>query len=486
MGGKNSKSKMKLPVDQMLWRFQDPVAGTNLSKDKIISFELETGPDEFISLPQLPFYITYQAKHGEAPYTAQSLLEADTLNNNDLVKLAYFPNTLGASCLFEQVEAHINGFKLNSISNLGKLQYLWAAMNRYFSTMDERVKMFGDDMAQIVDGDAKRNWTAPSEELLANCKSMQFFSDSAYKTSCFGFDGCSFLGPRCFANAKLQDKSLSTTPNVILPPNTNLVIKLHLTDKQCQRIEYPTKSYTYFSSTEETTDLTAVYKTKVLIQSLKLVYKSYKLSGPTLTKFSNASYSFRHEAINYQQFSVPPGTKYTPFKVLIPERTKLVFICFVRSWQIYPFSSDNKAQYARFCFPKHLMSVTCTLPGKSDVGFEKGYESLNESYNSSAPKAYYQSLLESRVIDCSYDSLFPEAKFAEGEISYRQAIMLDFTQNKINSETTMNLGVVWDTSLTPTQNDTKHDHELSALVFTVQDAELYREKKSEKYLMRVI
>lgn len=482
----SSSKKARTHVDRAVWKYLDPGPGTDFDKDKYVKFEITTADDEFISLPPLPFYMTYLAKQGTNLYTSHNILK----NKKGVAqgyppKLAYFPNTLGASCLFEEVSVTVNGYNLKEISDLKGYQYLWQSLNRYFSTTDERVKMFGEEMAQIIDKDSLRDWSDPSTELLANSKSLEFYTDQSAKTCCFGFDGISLLGPRCFANAKLHNMSLSDWPPVILPPNTTLVIKLDKTPAPGLRIEYPQDTFTYMTSKAEATTIES-YDTKINIKALRIVYKSFRLSGPPLERLRNASYAFRHEAVNYQQFSIIANTMYTPLKVLIPEKTKLVFICFVRTWQLYKYAATNKNQMGRFTFPKHLKSVKCSLPGSDFLAFESGFEGLNEPCNHLSPKTYHQSLLDAKIVDCPYNSLFPDEKFSEKNLSYRQAIMLDLSQKNIKPMTPMNVGIVWDTVLGHDPSDPAHDKEIAVVCFTVQDCELYREKKSNTYNSRIV
>jgi hypothetical protein len=122
------------------------------------------------------------------------------------------------------------------------------------------------------------------------------------------------------------------------------------------------------------------------------------------------------------------------------------------------------------------------MPGNEEIGYPGGFSSLGEgSYNSQIPYAYYQSLIDAKVIDCSYDALFPEDEYDNKSISFRQALLIDFTQRKIDQDTQMALECIWKSL--PVQ-DAEADRDLNILVFSLQEAALIRDK--DRYHVQVL
>jgi hypothetical protein len=164
-----------------------------------------------------------------------------------------------------------------------------------------------------------------------------------------------------------------------------------------------------------------------------------------------------------------------------------MFIAFVMSHQLYPFSQPKKNQVGRFMFPRHLKSVKCTMPGNEPFTFpEEGFMQLGEnSQNSEIPQAYYQSLIEKRIIDCDYSAIFPEEPWGEKNFSFRQALLLDFTQKKVPNDTYMQVSCVYNEPK-PIVGVDVPDKDYNMITFAIQECDLVRERGTGKYSIKIL
>jgi len=485
---KNTAYKnIKPHVTNKIDKFVSPVAGTDFSTDRFLVFDVTMGPREFGVFKEFPFTLLYRFTAGDPPARVETFKVAqDAMNSatrtvagDKAKKMFYMNNALGPSSLFSHMEASINGYDLNEKSNLGTMQYLWQGLNRFFSTKAERTEKYGETMASLVDTDAKRDFLHPCPELLENLKSTHFPTDAKFRSEVFGFDGASVFGSRCFAHAKLRGHSATETQNFVLPPGSNLIIKLFFTESFTDRLEFYKDMKNYITNVAAGGDTIESQALHMDIKDLRFAYKSHTIPEPhLLDKFNRGNFKCYSDNICHQQFHTPLNQKHTPFKIEIPAKTKVVFIAFPKTWQLYRYSAADKNQLARYVFPQNLKSVTCTLPGGEVLGFEGGFDNIgDDTFQELGPRAYYQSLIEKRVIDCSYDDLFPEGPFGAQNISFRQAIMLDLTQKNIPEKTSMDLSCIW---------KPHSEADVSIVVFTVQEMELKRDRTTGRYTSQII
>jgi hypothetical protein len=222
---------------------------------------------------------------------------------------------------------------------------------------------------------------------------------------------------------------------------------------------------------------------KIEFNKLNLRYTSMKISNPqVLAKCHKASLHYFTDLLNYQQFTVPIAQSSTRHSILVKKHTKMIMVTFPKTWQLYNLSRPNKHQCARFTFPRYLDSVKLTMPGNEEIGYPDGFSSLGEgSYDSQIPYSYYQSLIDAKVIDCPYDALFPEDEYDNKTISFRQALLIDFTQRKIDQDTQMAIDCRWKTL---PEGDEDADRDINILVFSLQEAALIRDK--DQYRIQVL
>jgi len=460
---KNASYKAIKPyVRNQVTKHLTPSSGTRFDVDKIIIFELKTGPEEFARIPELPFLAVYRLLHnGEDPYKTLSLAAKANTSADDEKKMVYINNALGFSSFFTHYEATLNDFNINSESNLGQLQYIYQCLNRFFATSTELKAMFGGDMAEIIDFDGDRQFPNPTSKLMHNMTSSSFPVPEMYKTTAFAFDGGSLLGPRNFAYAALRGKSIVNAQKMLIPPNSTLLIKLFRVEDHGQRLEYPTNQHNYFTNNPATFNIKA-QKTTLDLKKLTFKYDSFIISQPELlNKINKSDLHFYTDNINYMQFSIPTNQAYTDWTVKINRKTRCLYIVFCKSYQLYSFQQDNKNQCGRFMFPKHLQKIECEFPGNEKFGFVNGFTNLGHM------------------------SFFPELAWGEKHFSFRQALFLDLTQKKIPEDTTMKLSCEWGEA-DAIQGETVPDRDMNVLVFTVQEADLMREKKTGKYSIRII
>jgi len=475
--------KLRSHADSSVVRNLNPVAGTDFKTDKFVTFVLETGPSEFVSLSSMPFYMVYRLTRGEATFQSLAVLKrtvqgnADNLDATRLKEMAYINNALGCSSFFTHCEMELNDFDLTGITNLGKQQYLYAGGNMFMSRESERLSVMGSSRAQIIDTTEKRNFdTAGSDAvdpLKANLQTTEYYSAQSYKTDCFGFDGYPGIGFRNFAYCTLSGRRMQDTPPLIIPPSSRFLVKMFFTQNVYDRLEFYGGDEHYFGITNPTVILDQ-NETKLSIKELKLQYESHSIGNPAvLSRLLNSTYKYNFDIPRYQQFSVPVNQSFMSFQVTVPAKTNVMFITFLRTWQIYP--STVKNQSARFLFPRFLKNVNCTFPGNDTYGFSSGYTDLGRApMNHISPRAYYETLVQKQLIDCTFEELFPPSGSADAEhYSYRQLLFLDVRNKKLARDQSVELAVQFEKSAGDAADLEK---DLSILVFTIQEGQLTRHK----------
>jgi hypothetical protein len=469
-------------VDASCYRELDPVAGTNFDNDKFVVFALTTGPQEYIQIPESPFFMSYQLLNNDTVYKPSIPMAKEAMTADDKAQIAYINSALSGSCFFSHTEITLNGYDFNENSNLGQLQYLYCGLNRFFSNKRDRQIMFGENDAELVDRQSKRNFAKPSKELLCNLKSTEFTKNTDFKTLSFGFDG-TLLGPRNYINSCLKGKSVVNTPRPFIPPNSKLLIKLFRTDYDFLRLDFCDTHDRYFTNQAMAVD-PRTYNAKLKINKLKLLYKSFKVTQPEMNlRFQKVAQNYAFEMIKAFQFSVPVSQLSSDYKLLLPSHSKVLYLSFCKTHQIYPLSQPTKNQTPKFVFPPFLESVEIELPGHETFGFANGYKGLGEgSYNHLGPREYYNFLLQNRIIDCEYESLFPCQDYTSDK-SYMQALVLDLTQKKLSQDTTIDIRVKF-RKPTTTALDPNPDKDWNLVFFSVQNGNLTRQ--GSKYVMNIV
>jgi hypothetical protein len=457
-------------------RTAGPIPGSNIQTDPIIHCRISSSSTQLIRLTPRPFNLTYQITKPNPAYVEGSVA-IDT--KDERVALIppvkgtagdnYYLNwMLGGASFFSSCDCSLNSTLITGKQNLKGVDHLYTALSNYFSTKQDRIDEYGEDCMIHTGKDRDFGVNSLSEKLIDNLESTNFQNkhNPVDITNSFSMEGifpCTRRNPammKCGKGVKNE--------TMFLPPNTVLDLSLHKMNPIYAKIETGMSDANYQKSEEQEGAKDAgLSKLEVTFKKFNVSYEVIELFSPgeLIAIFKKQPVLYYHDICNSQLSIIPPSVQQTETVMLIPEKTKMVYAAFCYRWQLW--HTDGKTLSTRMEFPSGMKKISISLPGREKLIAENFETIAGElSFSSTSSHIYHTYLRQNKITDDRFDSFFPK-KYTTNR-PYKQAFLLNLTENNISSSTTLTFDIIWDSDLSP-----KH---LYLVLFTLQEGcTIYRD-----------
>ena len=422
-------NKMTIPMSHWrTWKINSikPIHLSNINTDHCWTFSMKTRADEFVRFyPESLSVVLY----GTYPNPTQPPVgAADTENGaanhalrskQDLPPLFIPPSVMGAGFV-SRVEVLINGVKVGTNDSIGSgLQY-YTSYSRTFQSDTETVYIAKNTDLTNTGPDTK------CRAMMEGVKPFDYNTWNAttgtripvYLNGIFPFD--SKNGTR----ASIEE---SKAEAMYFPPDTEFTIKIFLNGSKAQSIFDlgRTTMVNYFNDAA----VGGVSNYVLTFQDVNLSYQSVTLKPAehlsAIAKLSKETLVYNYDIPKFQYQTMAPNTSYTENRFQILPKASVVYIAFLKSWQLQYMPATRKPVSPFSRFPAHCTNLWAEYAGSPvcldemiDFGQTPTTSQEITIYN------YFRYLKERNIYPGTFDDMFPSTV---GVNSYVQVLVGDLS-----------------------------------------------------------
>jgi hypothetical protein len=229
-------------------------------------------------------------------------------------------------------------------------------------------------------------------------------------------------------NKTIESIDRKPEKNLVFPPDTEIEIKLHVYRNKSEAIFHNTfETAPYFSNT--TRELPRpTGDVKIAFQSVVLEYESTVLEESehvkSIKRFMDGGKAiYNYDIIRGQHQALEPDQSTSQNTFYIQPHARLLYIMYLPDWATFVQETTRKPLSGWSRFPEGATKITASFASTSYL-VTKCFENfgINDSNSEITKKIYYEYLRSNRMINCSFEELFPRA---EGTYSINQCFVFD-------------------------------------------------------------
>ena len=456
---------------------------TDYNSSKWVYFTIRTGNEFIRMVPNcLTFFLSMKIDPKDTPTNTHVPADpfgldatAGTSSSRvikGLKRCAYFnPLAGGPSTLISEIEIILDGQRVQI--NTGGYFSATNTLNKLFCPSAVRKAALSHNHVLNSDLDTKSfyNWYMHNQfqelEMKAYLKNPSFEyalmevnakgkndSDIRICPVSGDIDGMLFLSrPKNLGlNSILScDEGLNQHP--ILPPNTELQIRIRLNDPlQFRLIDTRIDDSTFFSATNTVPQTDKFNKGDWIdlhISDITLDIEKVRPMKEKLQKnMAQGSIDFTFDQYLFRARALDAQASTTVSEFDLPPNIGLVYIFFARSNQlIFDTSGNRSSDMTRFSFPKALRHIEFKLNGNR-ILFANGLEiSRINAGSQQGAQLFYKYLVHRKLTDESFDTFFPKLRdYDDGNIGYRNCFPIDLTPYGKETPTKIEVVCSYDTA----------------------------------------
>jgi hypothetical protein len=408
-----------------------PIYNSNINNDHIWTFGVKSRAEEFVrfnaeSLSMVLFGTytnpTYEAGHATPEKAAPNhALRA----KSNLPSMFLVPTVMGAG-FFSKVEVHINGLRVATNDGLGIHQQHYAHCARtYCRKPPGPILATNKDIASTSAADKTAGMLEASKPFdYESWDASTGVRIPAYLDGIYPFD--------------TKNKTRASTDHEeaeanYFPPGTDFVFKFYLNNSKSQSIFHlgGCTMRNYFSSTENGT--AEAYN--LTFQNVELSYESVQLKAKDhlaiMAKLSNTILTFPYDIVNVQYGNLQEGASYTENKFQIEPHASIIYVLFLKSWQVNFMQAKRKPVSAFSRFPNHCTRMTASFANEQHLVLKEMRDFGQRPVKSTDISLFnfFKFQKERGLFPGSFDNLFPGE---EGTDSYVQTLVTDLSSLSSN------------------------------------------------------
>ena len=229
-------------------------------------------------------------------------------------------------------------------------------------------------------------------------------------------------------NATLESIDRQKEQNLFFPPDTTVEIKLHLfRGKQESIFHHQVTLPDYFSVAKNEVDAPNA-DILLTFQDVTLEYESVELKASEHVKamkqyLDGCLGMYDYDIVRGQHQAMETGQSTTQSIFQIAEFCRLIYVIYIPDWATFPMERTRKPLSALSRYPEGCTGISIGFAGERNMitqRFENfGVERVNDEISK---KIYYNYLKQNRMINCTFEKLFPRE---ENEYSLIQGFVLD-------------------------------------------------------------
>lgn len=453
------------------------IPGTNLQTDRNVNFVVMATRGEWIRFPPRPFLLTYRIEVKNARYAAGTDAVATKWPNHLLQAdrrepLVWIDPQSAATAFFDEAYVSLDGYDINSSTNMRGQMGLYQSVSQIFTTSEERALYYNrsEQMRRAEDETIDTVVTTPFQPAVGQVESVagesvshmrpnlagaveatSFSSkdpDSAPLTATFGFDSVFCLGyPRDPVLGKLYGRRGEPERNGFLPPETKVAVNLFKpTPGDCHLVR-AIPDATYYSDVANAGQ--QYQKLTIRYIGLELLYESCRLeplanirAGRQLT---SGKLRYFNDCVKITYANLGPKLSYTFTRFEIRPGSKLAYLLFSFPHQLWYVEDQKKHRGGHPYLPPELDTINIKLNNEK-ILFD-GLKTMGSACpGEGGPRLWYQYLKNKGLTDRPYNDFFPH----NGENSYLMAFPLDLTAESIAVPGgNLDIECYWNASLSP-------------------------------------
>jgi len=201
--------------------------------------------------------------------------------------------------------------------------------------------------------------------------------------------------------------------NLVFPPDTEVEIKLHIYRSKSEAIFHNTfETAAYFSST--TRELPRPEgDVKLAFQSVVLEYESTVLEESehvkSIKRFMDGGKAvYNYDIVRGQHQALEPDQSTSQNTFYIQPHARLLYVMYLPDWATFVQETTRKPLSGWSRFPEGATRITASFASTSNL-VTKVFENFGiyDSNSEISKKIYYEYLKANRMINCSFNELFP-------------------------------------------------------------------------------
>lgn len=407
-----------------------PIHLSNINTDHVWTFVMKTRADEFVRFyPEslsLVLFGTYANKdHNDGGATPEIQAENHALRARSNLPQMFLNPTVMASGFIRGVEVLINGVKVGTNEGLNTCQQHYASAARIFNRKASPSTYLATNTD--VESTSREDKKAPMTEA---CKPFDYVTWNAetgtripaYLDGVFPFD------VRNKTRASMHKKDADA---MYFPPETDFTIKFFLNNSKAQSIFHLGSStmQEYFNDAHVGKDL-ATTRYKLTFQNVELSYESVVLKPQAhltaASKLSKSVLNFTYDIPKIQYQTLFAGASYTENVFQISASADILYVLFLKSWQVQYMPARRKPVSSFSRFPENCTQMKLSFANEPslimnemiDFGQKPTISQDITIYN------YFKYLRERGFYAGTFDALFPSSSDQD---SYIQALVADLS-----------------------------------------------------------
>lgn len=330
------------------------------------------------------------------------------------------PSVMGTGFIF-RCDVSINNVPVPTNSFVGNLLLHYVRCSRVYN---HQAKNFIATSSDVTSSATRSGLNGAMKKAVAAFDYFEPLSDKGARIPVY-LDG---IFPFSRKNSTCESIDRQKEPNLYFPPDTTVEIKLHVYRSKTEAIFHHQLTLSdYFSTTvtaatAPNTDITLTF------QEVILEYEAVELKASEHVKamkqyLAGGMGTYNYDIIRGQHQSLEGGQSSTQTVFQISEFARLIYVLYIPDWATFPMESTRKPLSALTRFPLNATSISIGFAGETNLITERfeNFGVMNKNHEISK-KIYYNYLKKHRMINCSFEQLFPREK---GVYSLIQGFVLD-------------------------------------------------------------
>jgi len=328
------------------------------------------------------------------------------------------PSVMGTGFV-HRCDVSINNVPVPTNSFVGQTLLQYVRCSRVFNHQAKNFIALSSDVASSA---TRSNLSSTMKKAVSAFDYFDALSDKGARIPIY-LDG---IFPFSRKNSTSESVDKKREPNLYFPPDTTVEIKLHVYRSKNEAIFHHQLNLSdYFgpdAATAPNADITLTF------QEVILEYEAVELKASEHVKamkqyLAGGMGTYTYDIIRGQFQSLESGQSSTQSVFQIPEYARIIYILYIPDWATFPMESTKKPLSGLSRFPVNSTSISIDFAGEQNL-ITSRFENfgVQNSNHEISKKIYYNHLRKNRMINCSYEQLFPREK---GVYSVIQGFVLD-------------------------------------------------------------
>ena len=330
------------------------------------------------------------------------------------------PSVMGTGFVY-RCDVSINNVPVPTNSFVGNLLLQYVRCSRVYNHQAKNFLAVSSDVASSA---TRAGLNQVMKKAVAPFDYFQELSDKGARVPVY-LDG---VFPFSRKNSTSESIDRQKEQNLYFPPDTTVEIKLHVYRSKTEAIFHHQLTLDdYFSTTlaaatPPNADITLTF------QDVILEYEAVELKASEHVKamkqyLAGGMGTYNYDIVRGQHQTLESGQSSTQTVFQISEYARIIYVLYIPDWATFPMESTKKPLSALTRFPLNATSISIGFAGEQNLITDR-FENFGvmESNHEISKKIYYNYLKRNRMINCTYEQLFPRER---GIYSLIQGFVLD-------------------------------------------------------------